>query len=141
MSDVWSIWLVPEESEQIQCCGDIERTNNVVRSCTVPAGSLDTSDRTHRSGISKTTSGSDANAAFVHTPLDLYAFIALASSSSTVNGLIEMMRSDSDRWQQEVDRRGLNAGGRSLNLRMLSRLLLIFSLEIVPSLQLHQSRV
>lgn len=51
---------------------------------------------------------------FVHTSLDLYAFIALSPSSSTVNGLIKMVKSDNDRRQQEMDRRG-GAKYRSLN--------------------------
>jgi hypothetical protein len=79
---------------------------------------------------------------FVHTSLDLYAFIALTPSSSTVNGLIKMVRSDNDRRQEEMDRRG-NAGHRSLDVRIcvVTIWFLIFSLEIVPCLQLHQSRI
>ncbi|KAF8801382.1 hypothetical protein BYT27DRAFT_7115088, partial [Phlegmacium glaucopus] len=56
---------------------------------------------------------------FVYTSLDLYAFIALAPSSSTVNGLIEMVKSDNDRRQGEMDRRG-NVGGRLLNFHSSS---------------------
>ncbi|KAF8344504.1 hypothetical protein F5887DRAFT_1075330 [Amanita rubescens] len=51
---------------------------------------------------------------FVHMSLDLFAFIALTPSSSTVNELIEMVKSDNDRRQQEMDRKGIERG-RSLN--------------------------
>lgn len=54
---------------------------------------------------------------FVHTPLDLYAFIALAPSSSTVDKLIEVVESDNNRREKEMDRSG-NAGHRSLNVRI-----------------------
>ena len=56
---------------------------------------------------------------FVHTSLDLYAFIALSPSSSTVNGLIKMVKSDNDRRQQEMDRMGC-AGDRLLNVRIIT---------------------
>jgi len=52
--------------------------------------------------------------AFLHTSLDLYAFIALVPSMSTVKGLIKMVKSDNDRRQREMDRKGLEPG-RSLN--------------------------
>ena len=54
---------------------------------------------------------------FVHTSLDLYAFIALVPSSSIVNELIEMVKSDNDRRQQEMDQKG-HAKRRSLNVRI-----------------------
>ena len=69
---------------------------------------------------------------FVHTSLDLYAFIALVPSSSVVNELIEMVKSDNDRRQREMDQRG-HARRRSLNVRIhvvtisLSRVPDIFS--------------
>jgi hypothetical protein len=44
--------------------------------------------------------------AFVHTSLDLYAFIALTASSSTLCDLIEMVKVDNNRCQQEIDESG-----------------------------------
>lgn len=52
----------------------------------------------------------------IHTLLDLYAFIALAPSSSTVDGLIQMVKSDNDLRQQEMDEAG-HARDRLLNVR------------------------
>ena len=60
--------------------------------------------------------------------LDLYAFIALAPSSSTVSGLIEMVKSDNDLHQWEMDRRG-NAGGHLLNVHIY---VVTISLHRVP---------
>jgi hypothetical protein len=44
--------------------------------------------------------------AFVHTSLDLYSFIAITGSSSTLHGLIEMVRVDNNRRQRAMDETG-----------------------------------
>jgi hypothetical protein len=53
--------------------------------------------------------------AFVHTSLDLYAFIAVTASSSTLDDLLDMVKSDNQRQQQEMDQFGITSG-RSLNV-------------------------
>jgi hypothetical protein len=39
--------------------------------------------------------------------LDLYAFIAVTASSSTLDALIEMVKSENDRQQREMDALGV----------------------------------
>ncbi|KIM84707.1 hypothetical protein PILCRDRAFT_393899 [Piloderma croceum F 1598] len=51
---------------------------------------------------------------FVHTALDLYAFIAITASLSTLNDLIEMVQSDNDHRQLVMDDKGIDIR-RSLN--------------------------
>ncbi len=43
----------------------------------------------------------------IHVSLDLYALIALTASSSTLNELINVVRADNDRRQQEADASGV----------------------------------
>ncbi|KAK2464686.1 hypothetical protein APHAL10511_003262 [Amanita phalloides] len=45
--------------------------------------------------------------AFVHTSLDLYAFIAVTASSSTLEDLLQMVKLDNDRRQQVLDETGI----------------------------------
>ncbi|KAF8809017.1 hypothetical protein BYT27DRAFT_7284830 [Phlegmacium glaucopus] len=56
---------------------------------------------------------------FIHTALDLYAFIAITASLSTLNDLIEMVQSDNDRRQLAMDDHGLYFH-RSLNFNLPS---------------------
>ena len=53
--------------------------------------------------------------AFVHTSLDLYAFIAVTASLSTLDDLLEMVKSDNDRRQRILDEKGV-APSRSLDV-------------------------
>jgi hypothetical protein len=55
---------------------------------------------------------------FVHTSVDLYAFIALKAFSSTLCDLIEMVKIDNNRRQQEMDETG-RAVPRMLNVNAL----------------------
>ncbi|KAH9992714.1 hypothetical protein BJV74DRAFT_877832 [Russula compacta] len=51
---------------------------------------------------------------YIHTSMDLYAFIAIVPSSSTLDELIQMVKSDNDVRQRAIDRQGLMVY-RSLN--------------------------
>ncbi|KAF9512295.1 hypothetical protein BS47DRAFT_1372848 [Hydnum rufescens UP504] len=56
--------------------------------------------------------------AFVHISLNLYAFIAITASSSTLDNLIMMVKSNNNCRQQEMDERGV-ASHRLLNFAAL----------------------
>ncbi len=56
--------------------------------------------------------------AFVHTSLDLYAFIAITASSSTLHDLIEVVKVDNNRRQQDMDETG-HVVPRMLNVNTL----------------------
>jgi hypothetical protein len=66
--------------------------------------------------------------AFVHTSLDLYTFIALTASSSTLCDLIEMVKVDNNWRQQEMDETGVT--GRAVP-RMLNVTIMTFSSALV----------
>lgn len=51
----------------------------------------------------------------MHTSLDLYGFIAVAPSASTLASLTEMVKSDNDARQQQIDEDG-SVDLRSLNV-------------------------
>jgi hypothetical protein len=55
---------------------------------------------------------------FVHTSLDLFAFIAITGSSSTLHDLINMVKVDNNRRQQEMDETGYDVP-RELNVNVL----------------------
>jgi hypothetical protein len=81
---------------------------------------------------------------FVHTSLDLYAFIALAPSSSTVEQLINIVKSDNEQRLQRMNPVTKVVPPRHLNVCMLlwslwMRLLIQISFEIVWGSRLQQS--
>jgi hypothetical protein len=52
---------------------------------------------------------------FIHTSLDLYAFIAITASAPTLDGLINMVQANNNSHQQELDEVGA-APHRALNV-------------------------
>ena len=68
---------------------------------------------------------------FLHTALDLYAFIAVTASLSTLNDLIEMVQSDNDHRQLTMDEdgadlyRSLNVSSHLLNVGLLNVLIFV----------------
>jgi hypothetical protein len=48
----------------------------------------------------------DTVEASVHLSLEVYAFIALTASSSTLHGLIEMVKADNNQRQEDMDETG-----------------------------------
>jgi hypothetical protein len=54
----------------------------------------------------------------IHTALDLYAFVAVTGSATSLDALIQLVRSDNNRRQDEMNRLGASTP-RQLDVRCL----------------------